>query len=98
LVGGYGEVSAITLYRPDVPIPISGNQNYWYWGPRGYNGSVMVAFGESRELLEQRFASVTEVARTTNRWGHYFEAAPIYVCRNAKQGLRESWPKWKDWF
>ena len=98
LVGNYGEAAAITLYRPDLPVAISGNQNYWYWGPRVYDGSVMVVFGESRELLEQRFASVREVARTTNKWGHYFEAAPVYICRNAKQDLRESWPEWKEWF
>ncbi len=98
LVGNYGEASAVNVYRPDVPIPISGHQNYWYWGPRGHDGSVMVVFGEKREVLEQQFASVSEVARTTNKWGQPYEVMPIYVCRNAKQNLREAWPTFKKWF
>lgn len=49
-------------------------------------------------LLEQQFASVSEVARTTNKWGQPYEVMPIYVCRNAKQNLREAWPTFKKWF
>jgi hypothetical protein len=98
VVGNYGEASAVNVYRPDVPIAISGHQNYWYWGPRGHDGSVMVVFGEKREVLEQQFASVSEVARTTNKWGQPYEVMPIYVCRNTKQNLREAWPTFKKWF
>jgi hypothetical protein len=97
LVDNYGEASAVNVYRPDVPIAVSGHQNYWYWGPRGHDGSVMVAFGQKREVLEQQFASVTEVARTTNMWGHSWEAMPVYICRNAKQNLLEAWPTLKKW-
>jgi hypothetical protein len=98
LVSNYGEASAVNVYRPDVPIAISGHQNYWYWGPRGHDGSVMVVFGEKREVLEQQFASVSEVARTTNEWGQPYEVIPIYVCRNEKQNLREAWPTFRKWF
>lgn len=69
LVANYGEASAVNVYRPDVPIAISGHQNYWYWGPRGYDGSVMVVYGENREALERQFASVSEVSRNVNEWG-----------------------------
>jgi hypothetical protein len=98
LVSNYGEASAVNVYRPDVPTAISGHQNYWYWGPRGHDGSVMVVFGEEREALEQQFASVIEVARTTNKWGHSFEAKPVYICRDAKQTLPQVWPTLKKWF
>ena len=98
LVGNYGEASAVNVYRPDVPIAISGHQNYWYWGPRGHDGSVMIIFGEKREVLEQEFASVSEVSRTTNTWGQPYEVMPIYVCRNEKQNLREAWPTFRKWF
>ena len=97
LVGNYGEASAVNVYRPDVPTAISGHQNYWFWGPRGHDGSVMVVFGEKRETLEREFASVTEVARTTNKWGQPMEAGPVYVCRDAKQNLLETWPNLKKW-
>jgi hypothetical protein len=49
LVGNYGESSAVNLYRPVVPMAISGNQNYWYWATHGHDGSVKVVFGETRE-------------------------------------------------
>jgi Dolichyl-phosphate-mannose-protein mannosyltransferase len=98
LVANYGEASAVNVYRPDVPAAISGHQNYWYWGPRGHDGSVMVVFGKRREVLEQEFANVTEFARTTNKWGQPYEAMPVYVCRNAKQNLLDAWPTSKKWF
>jgi len=97
-VDNYGEASAVNLYRPDVPTAISGHQNYWYWGPRGYDGSVMVTFGIQREVLERQFASVTEVSRITNPWGQPYEAMPVYVCRDAKQNLQVAWPTLKRWF
>ena len=97
LVSNYGEASAVNLYRPDVPMAISGHQNYWYWGPQGHDGSVMVVFGTKREVLEQQFVSVVEVSRTTNKWGQPYESMPIYVCRDAKQTLLESWPNLKKW-
>jgi hypothetical protein len=98
LVDNYGEASAVNLYRPDVPTAISGHQNYWYWGPRGYDGSVMVIFGIQREVLQQKFAIVTEVSRITNPWGQPYEATPVYVCRGAKQNLQVAWPTFKKWF
>jgi hypothetical protein len=57
----------------------------------------MVVFGTKREVLEQQFASVVEVSRTTNKWGQPYESMPIYVCRDAKQNLLEAWPKFKKW-
>jgi hypothetical protein len=93
----YGEASAVNVYRPDLPPAISGHQNYWYWGPRGHDGSVMVVIGFSKEELKRHFSSVTEVARTTNPWGQPHEATPIYICRDSRSGLIESWPLLKRW-
>jgi hypothetical protein len=97
LTENYGEASAVTVLRPDVPMAISGHQNYWYWGPRGHTGEVMVVFGFSREELKKEYGSVTEVARTTNPWGHQSETGPVFVCRGAKHDLREAWPRMKHW-
>lgn len=97
LVANCGEASAVNLYHPELPTAISGHQNYWYWGPRGHDGSVMVVFGMRREDLEQRFASVTEVARITNEWGQPYETGPVYLCRDARQSLLEAWPTLRQW-
>lgn len=100
IVADYGEASAVNIYRPDVPTAISGHQNYWYWGPRGHDGSVMIAFGLERKALERQFASVTEVAQFSNKWGEPHEngGGPIYLCRGAKEDLREAWPSFKHWY
>ena len=59
----YGDASAVNVYRPDVPEAISGHQNYFFWGPRAYTGSVMIVFGGSRRTLEINFDSVVEFTR-----------------------------------
>ena len=97
LTENYGEASAVNVYRPDVPIAVSGHQNYWYWGPRGHDGSVVIVFGGSRRKLENNFGSVSVAARTTNQWGQPFEAAPIYICRQPRQSLAAMWPSFKNW-
>ncbi len=93
----YGEASAVNVYRPDVPVAISGHQNYWYWGPRGHDGSVTIVFGGSRKKHESDFASVVEIARNTNPWGQPYESAPIYLCRHPRLPLSELWPSLKVW-
>ncbi len=100
LVEDYGQASAVNIYRPDVPTAISGHQNYWYWGPRGHDGSVMIVFGLERSTLEHEFSSVTEVGRFIDEWGEPYEngSGPIYLCRGAKEDLRDAWPSLKRWY
>ena len=40
--GNYGDASAVNVYRPDVPMAISGHQNYFFWGPQGKRGTLAV--------------------------------------------------------
>ncbi len=93
----YGEASAVNVYRPDVPVAVSGHQNYWYWGPRGHDGSVTIVFGGNRKKHERDFASVVQIARHVNPWGQPYEAAPIYICRDPRQPLSQLWPSMKVW-
>ena len=97
LTENYGEASAVNVYRPDVPTAVSGHQNYWYWGPRGHDGSIVIVFGGSRKRLAQEFGSISVAARTTNPWGQPFEAAPIYICRQPRQPLAAMWPSLRNW-
>lgn len=94
----YGDASAVTVYRPDVPPAISGHQNYFFWGPRGYTGSVMIIFGERREVLEREFDSVHVFARDTNPYVEPYERGPIYICRGLHENLQTLWPKVKFWY
>ena len=49
--GNYGEAAAIDIYgsRLGLPPAISGHNNYWIWGPRGHDGSVVIEIGGTRE-------------------------------------------------
>jgi hypothetical protein len=85
------------VYRPDVPQAISGHQNYLFWGPRTYTGSVMIVFGESRSTLESEFDSVEEFTQDTNPYVEPYERGPVFICRGLHENLQALWPKVKNW-
>jgi hypothetical protein len=93
----YGDASAVNVYRPDVPEAISGHQNYFFWGPRTYTGSVMIVFGESRSTLESEFDSVEEFTQDANPYVEPYERGPVFICRGLHENLQALWPKVKNW-
>jgi hypothetical protein len=93
----YGDASAVNVYRPDVPEAISGHQNYFFWGPRTYTGSVMIVFGESRRTLETNFDSVVEFTQDANPYLEPYERGPVFICRGLHENLQARWPKVKNW-
>jgi hypothetical protein len=98
-VGNYGEAGAIErLGRSRGLVALSGHNNYWLWGPRGYTGSVMIVVNRSRALLEQRYASVEQVGETDcGDCMPYENHVPIFLCRGMKQPLPERWPALKHY-
>ncbi len=96
----YGEASAIDIYGPKYGLPqaISGHQNYFYWGPRGYSGQTLIVVGESKNKLQKYFPSVVEVGRTYNPLAMPYENRPIYLCRGGKMPLSQYWPHAKNWY
>ena len=95
----YGGASAFNVYRPDVPVAVSGHQNYWYWGPRGHTGEIMIIYGDDRDTDEREFASVTEISWTPDPWTEPYEKKPIYICRAPKGWtLPDLWPNIKVWY
>ena len=93
----YGDASAVNVYRTDVPQAISGHQNYFFWGPRTYTGSVMIVFGESRSTLESEFDSVEEFTQDANPYVEPYERGPVFICRGLHENLQTLWPKVKNW-
>ncbi len=94
----YGDASAVDVYRPDVPPTISGHQNYFFWGPRGYTGSIMIVFGDSHTTLDREFDSVQVFAQDTNPYVEPYERGPIFICRGLHGNLQALWPKVKFWY
>jgi hypothetical protein len=95
----YGEAAAIDFFgaRYGLPEAISGHQNYFYWGPRGYTGEIVIVLGGNLKELTANFNSVERVADLNNPYAMTFENHPIYVCRGIKQNLQEMWPRLKNW-
>ncbi|MGC1784415.1 MAG: glycosyltransferase family 39 protein [Acidobacteriaceae bacterium] len=96
----YGEAGAIDVLGPKDGLPhaISGHQNYFFWGPRGYSGSEMIIVGANRRDLDRFFPSVQIVGQVYNPLSMPFEHKPIYLCRGLKEPLAKVWPTVKTWY
>jgi hypothetical protein len=96
----YGVAGAIDFYgsKHRLPNAISGHQNYWIWGPRGYSGNCMIVVGDNRKRLEELFEDVQYVTTSApNPYGLETEL-PVWICRRAKFGtLEKAWPMIKRW-
>ncbi len=95
----YGEAAAIDLFggRYGLPKAISGNQNYFLWGPRQYTGEIVIRLGTALEDARPFYESVTVAATLDNPYSMPFEQHPILLCRHRKKNLQTDWPNVKDW-
>jgi hypothetical protein len=97
----YGEAGAIDFYGPALGLPkaISGHLTYWYWGPRHYNGDVVIVLGEQhRERLEALFTRVDAVATVGHPYAMHSQHFEVYVCRGLKDNnLQQRWSQLKNW-
>ncbi|MHB1673391.1 MAG: ArnT family glycosyltransferase [Acidobacteriaceae bacterium] len=95
----YGEAGAIDLFGPKYGLPpaISGHQNYYFWGPRGYSGDVLIVIGESKSDMLRYCDSVQQVGQVDDPLAMPSENGPIYLCRGGKVPLSAYWPHVKNW-
>jgi hypothetical protein len=96
----YGEAAAIDVFgrRLGLPPAISGNNQYFLWGPRGHDGSVMIIIGgDPRHYasLVRRF-DVAGRIQTPYALPHETDQ-PIYVLRDLKTPLGAFWPTVKEY-
>jgi len=96
----YGEAAAIdVLGRPlGLPPAISGHNNYFLWGPRGHDGSVVIIIGGSREHYASLFHSFEVAGQIDDPYAMPYETnQPIYVLRGMKTPLAAYWPHVKSY-
>jgi hypothetical protein len=90
----YGEAAAIDFFGSQYGLPpaLSGHNQYWLWGTRGYGGDVVVDVdGDCDARL---FRGRRIVARFSNPWGRPFENGfPISICTGITTPLATYWPK-----
>jgi hypothetical protein len=96
----YGQAGAIDFFGTKMGLPhaLSGHQNYYYWGPRGYTGECMIVMGDDYHTLSQKFESVEKVGTVLHPLSMPYQHFDVYLCRRPKFGtLPQVWPKLKNW-
>jgi malate dehydrogenase (oxaloacetate-decarboxylating) len=65
----YGQAGAIDLFGAKMGLPnaISGHQNYFYWGPRGYTGECVIVMEDTQKRLEELQSRIEKSPKTV-RW------------------------------
>lgn len=91
----YGEASAIAFFGQGLPPVISANNQYYLWGPRGYDGSSVLAVNVDPALWSTFCRSAAVVARTGDLpfAMPYERDRPIVLCRGMHPPLAQLWPR-----
>jgi hypothetical protein len=94
----YGEAAALDVYGPALQGPpvVAAHNNYYLWGPKGFDGSVVIVVGNDVLPLMQNYRSITLAGRIDTPYAESFETnLPIYVLRYPRVPLNVLWPKLK---
>ncbi len=99
LAGTYGDAGAIDFFGPRLGLPksISGHQNYYLWGPRGYTGESLIFLHYDLEDVQRWCQSVQVGPKLNPYYGMGEEHYTILVCNGLKKPLAEAWPRFKVW-
>jgi hypothetical protein len=97
LAANYGEAAALDVYGPaeGLPTPISGHNQYWLWGPRGHDGSVVLYVGGNLERWRPLCRSVEVAGAFGGPYVMPYENRQIILCRGMRRPLDEMWPRLK---
>jgi hypothetical protein len=95
----YGEAAAIDFYGSGLPPALSGNNQYYLWGPREYDGSVVIAV----DADPAKWSAICDSARVVATFGTspyampYEQHRPIVLCRGMHPPLPQLWPTFKHY-
>lgn len=91
----YGEAGALALYGPRYGLPtIVGSQNNFYlWGPNGYDGRSLIVVGATQQAtIRKLFRKVTLVTTIENPYEWVLQGPdPVYLVGDPIAPLRDIW-------
>jgi 4-amino-4-deoxy-L-arabinose transferase-like glycosyltransferase len=93
----YGEAAAIDVYGSGLPPALSGNNQYYLWGPRGYDGAVVIAV----DVDPAEWSGRCDSLRIAARYGEspyvmpLERDRPIVVCRGLHPPFAQLWHEFK---
>lgn len=91
----YGEAAAIDFFGAEYGLPpaLSGHNQYWLWGTRGYSGNVVIDVHGECDRDARLFRVARVVAHFSNPWGRPDENGfPISICQGITAPLGAVWP------
>jgi hypothetical protein len=95
----YGEAGAIDFFGPRFGLPksICNHQSYWLWGPRDYDGSIVIVLGSDGSGDREHFQSVEPAGHVESPYSRRDEHFDIFLCRGFTGDLRQTWAKMKKY-
>jgi len=98
----YGEAAAIDFFGPRYGLPpsISKAETYWLWGPRQYDGQIVIVLGSLKsDGSGDRpfFRSVEPAAPVQALYSRADERFTILLCRDMNRPLGVLWAQLKAW-
>ncbi|MBV8196833.1 MAG: glycosyltransferase family 39 protein [Candidatus Eremiobacteraeota bacterium] len=100
LASNYGEAAAIDFFGGTYGLPpvISGHNQYWVWGTRGYSGNVVIDVHGDCDRDAHLFRSQRVAAYFSNPWGRPFENGfPISICEGIRVPIAAFWPRLRNY-
>lgn len=97
----FGEAGALDLFGPALGLPpaVSGNHNYWLWGPGNSPGEVLLVVGDRLEDVQRNCprSSLLAIHQYPDALS-LEQSVPIVVCRDLQPPLRDLWPQLRHGF
>ena len=97
LAMNYGEAAAIDVYgREDgLPAAICGQLQYYFWGTRGHDGSVIIQINGDPARLANACEKSEVLAQFGGPYVMPYENGPIILCHGLRRPLDELWPRFR---
>ena len=92
----YGEAAALDVFgaRYGLPPATSGHNQYWLWGPRGWDGSVVIDVGGELDEDRRNCRSAVLAAVSSPPYAIAYERdLGIVVCRGLRIPVAQLWPR-----